>query len=226
MNSGSELSRRISEFLGPKGLFSRDLENYEYRPEQVSMAREMLKAFQEARFLIVEAGTGTGKTFAYLVPALLSGQKVVITSGTKNLQEQIFFKDLPELSRYFKFKATLMKGRSNYLCWYRYRNFMREPMFAFREEINAFKSIEEWALKTKTGDRAEVPDLPDEYATWREISATSEQCLGSQCPDFKECFITKMRQEAQQADIIIVNHHNLFWRRKNRYRLVFNQGFV
>jgi ATP-dependent DNA helicase DinG len=207
---GQGVSRRISEFLGPNGYFAKDLDNYEYRSEQVIMAKEMLRAFQDARFLMVEAGTGTGKTFADLIPAILSGQKVVITSGTKNLQEQIYFKDLPELSRHFDFKAALMKGRSNYLCWYKYRNFIREPLFPFREDINAFKSIEDWVIKTKTGDRAEVPDLPDDYATWREISATSEQCIGSQCPDFKECFITKMRQAAQEADIIIVNHYLFF----------------
>jgi ATP-dependent DNA helicase DinG len=210
MKDSGELSRRISEFLGPRGYFAHKLPNYEHRPEQITMAREVLCAFQGARFLIVEAGTGTGKTFAYLVPALLSGQKVVISSGTKNLQEQIFFKDLPALARQFKFRATLMKGRSNYLCWYKYRNFLREPMFPFRKEIQAFKSIERWVTKTRTGDRAEIPDLPDDYATWREISATSEQCLGTKCPDFKQCFITRMRQEAQESDILIVNHHLFF----------------
>ncbi len=210
MKGPDELSRRISEFLGPRGYFARDLSSYEHRPEQVTMARESLRAFQEARFLLVEAGTGTGKTFAYLVPALLSGQKVVISSGTKNLQEQIFFKDLPALARHFRFRAVLMKGRSNYLCWYRYRNFIREPLFPFREEIDAFRHIEEWVTKTRTGDRAEIPNLPDEYAAWREISATSEQCLGSRCPDFKECFITRLRQDAQGTDIVIVNHHLFF----------------
>ncbi len=210
MKGSRELSRRVSEFLGPRGYFAGELPNYEHRPEQLTMAREVLCAFQEARFLIVEAGTGTGKTFAYLVPALLSGQKVVISSGTKNLQEQIFFKDMPSLARQFKFRTTLMKGRSNYLCWYRYKDFLREPMFPFRQDIRAFKSIEKWVTKTRTGDRAELPDLPDDYATWREISATSEQCLGSKCPDFKQCFITRMRQNAQESDILIVNHHLFF----------------
>jgi ATP-dependent DNA helicase DinG len=210
MKGSEESHRRILGFLGSRGYFARELANYEHRPEQIDMAREALRAFQEARFLVVEAGTGTGKTFAYLIPALLSGQKVVISSGTKNLQEQIFFKDLPALARHFSFRAALMKGRSNYLCWYRYRSFMRQPVFAFRRDIKPFREIEKWATRTRTGDRAEIPRLPDDYAPWKEISATSEQCLGTKCPDFKECFITRLRQEAQEADIIIVNHHLLF----------------
>ncbi len=200
----------VKKFLGPRGPISGLLEDYEVRPEQVKMAGAVLRCLAEDSILFVEAGTGTGKTLSYLVPALYSERRVVISTGTKALQEQLIYKDLPVLSREFQVNAVLMKGRSNYLCWKRYNDFNRAPAFHFRDEISHFKTIQEWASKTKTGDRAEVPGLPDEYPTWRELSATSDQCLGQKCDYFQECFVTRMRAMAQQAEIVVVNHHLFF----------------
>ncbi len=208
MSKGYETE--VKKFLGPGGPVSTLLEDYEVRPEQVKMAGSVLRCLSEDSILFAEAGTGTGKTLAYLVPALYSERRVVISTGTKALQEQLINKDLPVLSREFEVNAVLMKGRSNYLCWKRYHDFSSAPTFHFRDEISHFKTIQEWASRTETGDRAEVPGLPDEYPTWREISATSEQCLGQKCDYFQDCFVTRMRAFAQQADIVVVNHHLFF----------------
>jgi ATP-dependent DNA helicase DinG len=186
------------------------LPRYEYRPEQTELAAAVLRALASEGVLLVEAGTGTGKTLAYLLPALYSRRKLLISTGTKALQEQLITKDLPVLQRTFKVTAAVMKGRSNYLCWKRYHEFQRAPVFSFRDEITPWERIQQWALQTKSGDRAELPDLPDNYSAWRELSATAEQCLGQKCEFFQSCFVTRMRAQAQAADIVIVNHHLFF----------------
>lgn len=203
-------SRLIDQYLGPQGKLGAELGRFEHRPEQIAMARAVLQTLAEAGVLVVEAGTGTGKTLAYLLPILLAGEKVIVSTGTKNLQEQIMHKDLPLLRKHLSFRAALMKGRTNYLCWHRYRRFVHQPEFPFREEIKPFERIRQWAETTRTGDRAEVPDLPDDYLTWRELSATAEQCLGANCEDFEHCFVTRMRREAQDAQLVVVNHALFF----------------
>jgi ATP-dependent DNA helicase DinG len=208
MSSGFE--REVKEFLGPDGPLARLLPRYEERPEQSAMAGAALKAQERDSILIVEAGTGTGKTLAYLVPAIYSARRVLISTGTKALQEQLMNKDLPVLAREFEVRAALMKGRNNYLCWKRYHEFGQAPTFSFREDIPVYDRIRKWANKTRTGDRAEIRGLPDDYSSWRELSASSEQCIGQKCEYFKECFVIKMRAEAQGADIIVVNHHLFF----------------
>jgi len=205
-----DFSRLIDQYLGPAGKLRSDLGRFEHRPEQIAMARAVIQTLLEAGILVVEAGTGTGKTLAYLLPILLQGQKVIVSTGTKNLQEQILHKDLPILKKHLSFKAAVMKGRANYLCWDRYRRFLRQPEFPFRDEIEPFEKIRKWAEKTPTGDRAEVPGLPDDYATWRELSATAEQCLGTNCEDFERCFVTRMRREAQNAHLVVINHALFF----------------
>jgi len=205
-----DFGRLIDDYLGARGKLQTDLGRFEHRPEQVAMARAVMQVLAQAGCLVVEAGTGTGKTLAYLLPALLQGGKVLVSTGTKNLQEQILHKDLPLLSKHFQFKAAVMKGRGNYLCWWRYRQFIRQPAFNFHEDIEPFQVIRTWAERTQTGDRAEVPGLPDDYGTWKEISASAEQCLGSRCEDFENCFITRMRREAQEANLVVVNHHLFF----------------
>ena len=205
-----EFTRLIDDYLGARGRLRSDLGRFEHRPEQVAMARAVMQALASAGCLVVEAGTGTGKTLAYLLPALIQGQKVMISTGTKNLQEQIVHKDLPLLQKHFQFKVAVMKGRANYLCWHRYRQFIQQPVFSFREEIGPFDLIRAWAERTATGDRSEVPGLPDDYRTWKEVSATGEQCLGSRCEDFEQCFVTRMRQQAQEAQLVVVNHHLFF----------------
>lgn len=202
--------KEVRAFLGPRGPLKRLLPRYECRPEQADMAAAVLRCLADRSIAIVEAGTGTGKTLAYLLPALYSGERVVISTGTKALQEQLMNKDLPVLAREFEISAALMKGRTNYLCWKRYYEFGREPSFRFREEIPFYQRIEKWAEQTRTGDRAEIEGLPDDFSAWREITASGEQCVGQKCEYFNECFVTRMRARAQQADIVVVNHHLFF----------------
>lgn len=178
---------------------------FEPRAGQRDMAREVAQVLAEGGILLAEAGTGTGKTMAYLVPAILSGQRVVVSTGTKNLQEQIFFKDLPALADALpvSFRATCMKGRANYLCLHRL------DQARARMADGLLDSIAAWAGTTETGDRAELEDLPDDSGIWSEIAATADTCLGSDCPQYQQCFVTQMRQRAAESDLVIVNHHLL-----------------
>ena len=184
---------------------------FEPRAAQREMAAAVARTLAEGGTLLVEAGTGTGKTLAYLVPAILSRKRVLVSTGTKNLQEQIFFKDLPALREGLgiPFTATYMKGRGNYLCIHRFDTFRERPLFKNVDERVYFRLVEEWACETQTGDRAELADLPEDLSFWADISATTEQCIGSECPHLQDCFITKMRQEAAASDVVIVNHHLL-----------------
>ncbi|MGC8810772.1 MAG: ATP-dependent DNA helicase [bacterium] len=202
----------IEKIFSPNGLLAQKLSAYEHRPEQQQMAEAVERALKEERFLIVEAGTGTGKTLAYLIPAIQSGQRIVISTGTKTLQEQLFFKDIPFLRKEFgwEFKAAFMKGRNNYLCQRRYKLFAAQPLLKIFEEITYYPLIKKWVGRTKTGDRAELTDLPEDLDLWKEICSTSETCLGQKCVSYDHCFITRMRQEAAAADIVIVNHHLFF----------------
>ena len=175
------------------------------------MAAAVAEVFADGGILLAEAGTGTGKTLAYLVPAILSRQRVLVSTGTKNLQEQIYFKDLPVLKDTLgvPFSATYMKGRGNYLCLHRFEALKHGPAIHSREEALAIECIDEWSRETETGDRAEMDDLPEDLPLWPGIAATSENCIGADCPQFNDCFVTKMRQRAAESDIVIVNHHLL-----------------
>ncbi len=204
------------EVFGPEGLIARAHPDYEYRPGQVVMARAVMRAFEEKRHLIVEAGTVTGKTLAYLVPAVaaaLGGNgRVIISTGTKNLQEQLMEKDIPFLQSVLPkpFAATYMKGRSNYLCLNRLTRAQSAPVFEGLEDVDYFEEVEHWSRETEIGDRAELANLPESLSFWRQIDARSESCLGQKCPDYDPCFITRMRQRAQEAEIVVVNHHLFF----------------
>jgi ATP-dependent DNA helicase DinG len=206
----------MEEIFGSGGLFARYLGDYEHRPGQIKMAEAVLRAFEEKKHLIVEAGTGTGKTLAYLVPAVAAAlgrnKRVIISTGTKNLQEQLMEKDIPFLQRVLpkKFTAAYMKGRSNYGCLYRIKKAESQPILEGLDEMDYFDEIRRWARETETGDRAELVDLPENLSFWPRISARSETCLGQKCPDFEPCFITRMRERAEEADIVIVNHHLFF----------------
>jgi ATP-dependent DNA helicase DinG len=169
------------------------------------MAQAVADVLNDGGVLLAEAGTGTGKTMAYLVPAILSRQRVLVSTGTKNLQEQIFFKDLPALASALpvKFKSSYMKGRANYLCLHRLDQ-ARTSMAP-----GLLDSVAAWAERTDTGDRAELDDLPDDSGIWNEIAATAETCLGTDCPQYQQCFVTRMRQRAAESDIVVVNHHLL-----------------
>src|SRR5256714_1469494 len=204
------------EVFGPEGLIARAHPEYEYRPGQVEMARAVMRAFEEKRHLIVEAGTGTGKTLAYLVPAVaaaLGGNgRVIVSTGTKNLQEQLMEKDIPFLQNVLPkpFAATYMKGRNNYVCLSRLARAQSAPVLEGLDEVDYFDEVCHWSRESETGDRAELANLPETLSFWRHIDARSETCLGQKCADFDPCFITRMRNRAQEADIIVVNHHLFF----------------
>lgn len=206
----------MEKIFGKDGLIAKYHKNYEHRFGQVKMAEAVLKAFEEKKHLIVEAGTGTGKTLAYLVPAiaasLATNKRVVISTGTKNLQEQLMEKDIPFLQKIMpkKFSAAYMKGRSNYACLYKIKKAESQPILEGLDEMDYFDEVREWSRETETGDRTELVNLPENISFWTRINAKSESCIGQQCPDFEACFITKMRQKAEDADILIVNHHLFF----------------
>ncbi len=206
----------MEQIFGADGLLARAHPDYEYRPGQVAMAEAVLRAFEEGRHLIVEAGTGTGKTLAYLVPAIAAAtarsQRVIISTGTKNLQEQLMEKDVPFLQKVLPrpFTAAAMKGRSNYACLRRIKDAEAQPVLEDLDGLDYFDQVRRWARESQTGDRAELTKLPENLPFWRHIDARSEICLGQKCPDFDPCFITRMRQRAQDADIVIVNHHLFF----------------
>jgi ATP-dependent DNA helicase DinG len=194
------------------------LSGFEPRQAQLRMAAAVASVFAEGGVLLAEAGTGTGKTLAYLVPAILSGQRVLISTGTKNLQEQIYFKDLPVLSSALprNFKATYMKGRANYLCLHRFDALRNEgaqaafPSFvSSADEAHYLRLIERWMRHTETGDRSELEELPEDLPFWRDIAASAENCIGTECPRYSDCYITRMRQRAAESDVVIVNHHLL-----------------
>jgi ATP-dependent DNA helicase DinG len=203
---------RVRQFFAPHGILSRWHPNYEFRPGQLEMAEAVESALNEGRHLIVEAGTGTGKTLAYLVPAILSGRRVVVSTGTKNLQEQLFFKDIPFLERHFErpLRACYMKGRNNYACRQKIYDAEKEPVLSGLEEVADFEIIRQWEKTTETGDRAEIRQLSDASTAWAKIDARRERCPGQKCPQFERCFITRMQQRARESDIIIVNHHLFF----------------
>src|SRR5207248_8998091 len=206
----------MRSIFGPDGVIAKAHPEYEHRPGQIEMAEAVLRAFEQKHHLIVEAGTGTGKTLAYLVPAIAaacgSGARVVISTGTKNLQEQLMDKDIPFLQEILpaKFRAAVMKGRNNYACLHRIKRAEEMPFLEGLEQIDQFDEVFHWVTRTETGDRAELSNLPENLPFWRHIDARSDTCLGQKCPDFDPCFITRMRQRALDADIVVVNHHLFF----------------
>src|SRR5687768_5307457 len=207
----SGLQATVAEAFAPDGAIARALPGFEAREGQLQMAAAAADVFAEGGVLLAEAGTGTGKTLAYLVPAILSGNRVLISTGTKNLQEQIFFKDLPVLreSLGVKFTATYMKGRGNYLCLHHFEAQRDSPAFRTKDETHYLNLIDDWRKTTDTGDRAEIEDLPEDIGFWNEVAATAENCIGAECPQHNECYVTRMRQRAAESDLVIVNHHLL-----------------
>jgi ATP-dependent DNA helicase DinG len=201
----------VRQFFGRKGLLSEWHPNYEFREGQLRMAEAVESALADKRHLIVEAGTGTGKTLAYLVPAILSGKRVIISTGTKNLQEQLYFKDIPFLEKHLgKLRACYMKGRANYACRQKIYDAENEPILTGLEEVADFQIIRDWEKTTETGDRAEIKKLPENSGAWAKIDARAEACTGQKCLQFDRCFITQMHMKANESDLIIVNHHLFF----------------
>jgi len=206
----------LYQFFAPGGLLSKTHPAYEFRRGQLQMAQAVEEALEEKRHLIVEAGTGTGKTLAYLLPVIRSGKRVIISTGTKNLQEQLFFKDVPALERALfpdgdrKLSVCYMKGRNNYLCRKKLFDLTEQPVLSGLEEIEHYRAIAAWEKTTQTGDRAELAELPEASALWHKLDARADTCLGQKCKEWERCFITEMRRRGAESDIIIVNHHLFF----------------
>jgi ATP-dependent DNA helicase DinG len=222
VSGSSGLIGAVRAVFAEGGALARAVDGYEPRDGQRRMAEAVADVIDDGGTLLTEAGTGTGKTLAYLIPAILSGHRVLVSTGTKNLQEQIFFKDLPALQQALgrPFTATLMKGRSNSLClhrWETYRDAVggngaggtAAPRLIESADQILLPVIQDWAGSTTTGDRAELRDLPEDLPMWKEISAEAESCLGFECPRYGDCFVTLMRQRAAESDVVIVNHHLL-----------------
>ncbi len=202
----------IEDIFGAGGLLEKRLPVYEPRPSQIEMAELVDTAFSKHQHVVIEAGTGTGKTLAYLIPAIRSGRRVVISTATKSLQEQLFQKDIPFLRKHFapSLKAALMKGRANFLCRQKVYQMEGTAMLKGIDEVDWFGQIREWEKLTETGDRNELTFLPDDSDLWNRIDARSDLCTGKKCPEFARCFITAMQQRAAEADVVIVNHHLFF----------------
>lgn len=204
----------IRDFFAPRGVLSKTHPNFEFRSGQLEMAEAVASALADRRHLIVEAGTGTGKTLAYLIPSILSGKRVVVSTGTKNLQEQLFFKDIPLLEDVFrrKLKVTYMKGRANYVCRQKVEEAARSERAFLEgmEEVSEFRIIQEWEKRTEMGDRSEIRNLPENSGVWAKLDARRERCTGQKCGHFDRCFVTEMMRRASDSDVIIVNHHLFF----------------
>jgi len=208
----------LYNFFAPGGVLARTHPAYEFRRGQLQMAQAVEQALEEKRHLIVEAGTGTGKTLAYLLPVIRSGKRVIISTGTKNLQEQLFYKDIPFLEQALfgeaasgsRLSVCYMKGRNNYLCRKKLYDLTDQPVLSGLEEIAQYQAIAAWEKTTSTGDRAELAELPETSALWHKLDARADACTGQKCSEWERCFITEMRRRGMESDIIIVNHHLFF----------------
>jgi ATP-dependent DNA helicase DinG len=200
------------ELLGPDGPFAHEVANFAARESQQVMAEAVEEAIANRETLIAEAGTGTGKTFAYLVPALRSGKRVIVSTGTKTLQDQLFHRDLPRVRATIgaRLKTSLLKGRANYLCLYRTDQVSRDGRLTSREQVSHLQAIRAWSKRTESGDRGEFAEVPEESPLWPRVTSTAENCLGADCPMYGDCFVVKARRAAQEADLVVVNHHLLF----------------
>jgi len=185
---------------------------FKLRPQQLEMAQAIHKAIEGTGVLVAEAGTGTGKTFAYLVPALLAGGKVIVSTGTKTLQDQLFDRDLPAVRAALAAgaSAALLKGRANYVCLYRLRRASEQGQFGSREEISQLRRIQRFAAVSATGDRADLADVPEDAPVWAHATSTRDNCLGQACPDYGDCFVMRARRNALAADVVVINHHLFF----------------
>ena len=202
----------LSDVFAPDGLLAASIPGYRARAQQIEMAERIGAAIAHNKVLIAEAGTGTGKTFAYLVPALLSGGKVIVSTGTKNLQDQLFARDIPTVRQALgsPVKVALLKGRANYVCHYHLENALADGRFVAREDAAHAQRIARFAKTSQTGDKADCGDVPENSTVWGLVTSTRDNCLGQDCPQHKECFVLAARREALAADLVVVNHHLFF----------------
>ncbi|MFP5460861.1 MAG: ATP-dependent DNA helicase [Gammaproteobacteria bacterium] len=203
------LAGAVARALGPQGPLAQEHAGYVVRDGQLGLADAVAEAIAARTALVAEAGTGTGKTFSYLVPALLSGARVLISTGTRNLQDQLFHRDLPELARLLDVRVdtALLKGRANYVCWHHLQRNLSEGRFARREDIADLHRIQRFAVVSPSGDRSDFPGVAEEAPAWTMATSTRENCLGQDCPELARCFVIKARQAAQRAEVVVVNHH-------------------
>jgi len=208
-----QLAQQSAAALGEGGAFTQALPGFNPRQGQQAFAEYVARLIDSSGVLVAESGTGTGKTFAYLVPALLSGRQVVISTGTRHLQDQLFFRDLPVVRKALEMTAdiALLKGRANYLCIYRLKQLGQDATLKYQKQTASKRStLENWAAMTSLGEIAEVSELDEQDPIWRQVTSTSDNCLGGECPDFKACYVNKARQRAIKAQIVVVNHHLFF----------------
>src|SRR3982751_2798720 len=205
-------TKSVSQAFAEDGPLQTAIPGYRERRQQVEMAEAIAQAIDSTGVLVAEAGTGTGKTFAYLVPALLAGGKVILSTGTKTLQDQLFDRDLPAVRQALArgASAALLKGRSNYVCLYRLRRAGTEGRFNTRDEAMQLRQIEHFAAVSTTGDRADLADVPEDAPIWAQATSTRDNCLGQACPDYADCFVMRARRNALAADIVVINHHLFF----------------
>ncbi|OIO82630.1 MAG: helicase [Gallionellaceae bacterium CG1_02_56_997] len=206
------MSAEVERFFSAQSPLASEVSAFRPRAQQREMALAVADAIKNNAILVAEAGTGTGKTFAYLVPALLNGGKVIISTGTKNLQDQLFQKDLPMVRDALKAPVSiaLLKGRANYVCHYHLERALNEGRFATREDIRHLGKIKKYAKISSTGDKSGIADVPENAPIWLQVTSTRDNCLGQECPNHKECFVLHARAEAMKADIVVVNHHLFF----------------
>ena len=209
---GAALKRLLQRSFAADGPLSANVTGFRLRPQQLEMAEAIGAAIESTGVLVAEAGTGTGKTFAYLVPALLGGGKVIVSTGTKTLQDQLFDRDLPAVRNALASgaSAAVLKGRANYVCLYRLRRAASEARLASREEAAQLRHIERFAATTVTGDRADQAAVPEDAPVWAHATSTRDNCLGQSCPDYRDCFVMRARKNALAADVVVVNHHLFF----------------
>ncbi|MCB1626346.1 MAG: ATP-dependent DNA helicase [Xanthomonadales bacterium] len=212
MTAAHELDAAVRDLLDQQGPLAAVLPGFQPRECQQTMAAAVTEAIADRAALVVEAGTGTGKTFAYLLPALVAGVRTLVSTGTKALQDQLFHRDLPRLLEALQLqpKVALLKGRANYLCLHRLETAQSEGLFARSEDVTQLRQVRQWASRTSAGDRAELTSVPEDSPLWAQVTSTADNCLGSECPFLDECHVVKARRKAQAADLVVINHHLLF----------------
>lgn len=202
----------VEKIFGDTGLLSASIPGYRSRQAQIEMAKAIAQAIAGQKTLLAEAGTGTGKTFAYLIPALLWGGKVIVSTGTKNLQDQLYLRDIPTIKKVLKapVSVALLKGRANYLCHFHLERTLQNGRLTSREDVGYLRDISRFIKTTTSGDKAELARVPESAPVWSLVTSTKDNCMGSECQYYQDCFVMKARKEAQQADVVVVNHHLFF----------------
>ena len=206
------LQQQVSSVFSENGSLAQAMPDFRSRPQQQEMAQAIAEAIEQQQQLVAEAGTGTGKTYAYLVPALLSGGKVIISTGTKTLQDQLYQRDLPAVREALKVPVSvaMLKGRANYICHYHLQRASQEGRFQSREDAQYIPILKSFAEHSQTGDKAELIDVPEQATVWQQVTSTRDNCVGQDCQFYKQCFVMEARKQALAADVVVVNHHLFF----------------